>query len=578
MLAAGIFGLVAIGSLIGNSYFLFFQPAPKPGGEYSEGFVGTPKLLNPVLAAANDVDADITPLLFCSLFARQGTEVVPDIITRYEVSPDGKQYTVVLKPDIRWHDGEALTVDDVLFTFDLIRDPDVGSPLFKTFSGVAAQAIDDRTIQFTLTKPFAPFLSTLTFGILPEQHWGMVQSASLKLAELNLKPIGCGPFQFQSLKKDKQGNIRSLTLAAFPQYHAGRPYFDTVVAKFYPDTQSAVAAVVNKNIMALGGISATNRPELAAITNHGWLYYPLNVPQYTAIFFNQSRSGALVELPVRQALYQALDRQQLVYTVLDGGAEVIAGPFLPDAIGYTPDVPQYSFDAIAATAALDTAGWKGVTPNEFITLQREVEKAQTPEGQEFVDRSDEVRLAELNGQEYFRAKKGQLLEIELTIVDQPENQAVAKAIQADWQAIGVRTIIRAVSPEQVRREVIKPRAYQALLYGEILGTDPDPFSFWHSSQAADPGVNLALWQNRKADKLLEDARTATDSAVRQEKYEEFQDILLTDLPALFLYRPFYPYWVNKEVKGVNVQSIAVPSDRLSDLASRYLYTRRVWPK
>lgn len=578
MLVAGILGLAAIGSLVGNGYFFFLQPVPKPGGEYSEGFVGTPKLLNPVLAAANDVDADITPLLFCSLLKRQGTEVVPDIITRYEVSPDGKQYTVVLKPDIRWHDGEALTVDDVLFTFDLIRDPEVGSPLFKTFSGVTAQAVDDRTIQFTLAKPFAPFLSTLTFGILPERHWGIVPAASLKLAELNLKPIGCGPFGFQSLKKDKQGNIRSLTLAAFSQYHAGRPYFDTVIAKFYPDTQSAVAAVVNKNVMTLGGVSAINRPELAAVTSHGWAYYPLNVPQYTAIFFNQSRSGALAELPVRQALYRALNRPQLVQAVLGGGAEVIAGPFLPDAIGYTPDVPQYVFDQSAATAALDNAGWKGLTPNEYIALQRENEKAQTPAGQEFVDRSDAERLAELNGQEYFRAKKGQPLEIELTIVDQLENQAVAKAIQTDWQAIGVRTVIRSVSPEQVRREVLKPRAYQALLYGEILGTDPDPFPFWHSSQAADPGVNLALWQNRKADKLLEDARTATDPAVRQEKYKTFQDILLTELPALFLYRPLYSYWVNKDVNGVNVKSIAVPSDRLSDLSQRYLYTRRVWPK
>lgn len=575
---AGGLAIIALGFWVVNGYFFWLQPVPQSGGEYSEGFVGAPKLLNPVLAAANDVDADITPLLFCSLFQRQGTEVVPDIVNRYEVTADGKQYTVVLKPDIRWHDGEALTVDDILFTFDLIRDTDVGSPLFKAFSGVSAQAVDDRTVQFTLAKPFAPFLSTLTFGILPERHWGMVQPAALKLAELNLKPIGCGPFRFQSLKKDKQGNIRSLTLVAFDQYHAGRPYFDTVVAKFYPDTQSAVAAVVNKNVMALGGVSAVNRPELTELTSRGWSYHLLTVPQYTAIFFNQSRSGALTELPVRQALYRALDRQRLAQKVLAGDAAVLAGPFLPDVVGYTPDVPQYPFDAAAATTALDAAGWRAVSPNEFIALARTQEQQQTPAGQEFVDRSDQERLAELSGQEYFRVKQGQPLTIELTIVDQPENQAVAAAIQTDWQAVGVRTIIRSVSPEQVRREVLKPRAYQALLYSEILGADPDPFPFWHSSQAADPGVNLALWQNRKADKLLEDARTATDPAVRQDKYESFQTILLTELPALFLYRPLYPYWVNRDVRGVRVTSIAVPADRLGDLVTRYLNVKRIWPQ
>jgi len=136
--------------------------------------------------------------------------------------------------------------------------------------------------------------------------------------------------------------------------------------------------------------------------------------------------------------------------------------------------------------------------------------------------------------------------------------------------------IKNVSRSELQNNYIRPRNYEALLFGEVLNYNPDPFAFWHSSQKKDPGLNLSLYDNAEVDKLLEEARQETDRNIRAEKYRKFQELVIEDVPAIFLYSPDYLYIQNKSVNGVELKNIVIPADRFNGIENWYIKTERVW--
>jgi peptide/nickel transport system substrate-binding protein len=175
-------------------------------------------------------------------------------------------------------------------------------------------------------------------------------------------------------------------------------------------------------------------------------------------------------------------------------------------------------------------------------------------------------------------KDGKYLIINLTTVETEENIVIANRIKEYWEKIGVKTFLNIVSPVEIQSEVIVPRKYEVLLYGQILGNDPDSYVFWHSTQASENGLNLSNYKNKDLDKILEEARLSTDINIRKEKYFEFQKIIIDDLPAIFLYSPFYTYVQNKKIKSFDITSILMPRDRFSNISNWYIKTgkRIVW--
>ena len=145
------------------------------------------------------------------------------------------------------------------------------------------------------------------------------------------------------------------------------------------------------------------------------------------------------------------------------------------------------------------------------------------------------------------------------------------------EAAGIGITITTYPISQLTQEFIKPRNYEMLLFGEVLGKIPDPFPFWHSSQIKDPGLNLTKYENKKADGLLETARVSLDEATRAQKYRDFQDILIADAPAVFLYRPDYVYFVDKKIGGgVGTEMIVDPSERFANIENWYAKQKRSW--
>ncbi|MFA5187736.1 MAG: ABC transporter substrate-binding protein [Patescibacteria group bacterium] len=533
-------GLVII-CLIVLFYFNFYtklKTVPKDGGEFTEGLIGSPLYLNPILAQSNtDADLDLTRLIFSGLLKyNENLELVPDLAEKYEISSDQKIYTFYLKKNVKWHDGENLTASDVVFTFNSILNPDFKSPLYRSFAGSNAEKIDDYTVKFTLQEPYAAFLNLLTVGIIPQHLWYDIPPINAKLAVLNQKPIGSGPYKFKSLVKEKTGMIKIYTLEKNKDYYGKVPYINKILLKFYPDYENAITALTNKEIDNLSYLPKEYYNKFSNKRDINLL--DLKLSQYTAVFFNKKNNTLLEDKKIKEALSYAIDKNKIIDDVLQGQGQVLDGPILPGFLGYNADITKYGYNPQKAIELLVSDGW---------TLAGEIFK-----------------------------KKDQELKITLTTIEQTDNIKIANLLKEFWTSIGVNVEIQTIPRDKIEDDIIKPRNYQALLYGEIVGSDPDLFPFWHSSQKDTAGVNLANYANRQADVLLEEARLNSDPKVRAQKYQEFQNILIGDLPAVFLFQPTYIYPLTKKIKGVGAQNISVPADRFINIENWYLKTKKTF--
>jgi peptide/nickel transport system substrate-binding protein len=520
-----------------NSFYLHFTKAvPKAGGEYVEGIVGQPLYINPLISQTSEADSDLAQLIYSGLFKfDKDGNVVPDLAQDYSVSDDQKEYTVYLRKDATWHDGEALTAQDVFFTYNILLDSTYKSPLRQSLQGVDISMTDDYTIVFSLKNPYVGFLDNLTVGILPKHIWENIAPEKFALAEYNLHPVGSGPYSFSDLQKDSGGNILTLKLAAFKNYYDGKPYVSKLTFNFYPDDSGLIDAYNKKEIMGMGSIPPQNIKDIKNVKSTN--VHQLMMPRYFSVFFNQTKSVALATDAVRKALNLSVNRQEIINNVLYGKGVAIASPFFPQMIGYSEQSTQMNVDE--ANKILDEAGW-------------------------VLDKNENIR------------KKGSAnLEFELVTADWPELVQTADLLKQQWEKVGAKIDVKVLTVSDLQQNYIRTREYDSLLFGQAISFNPDLYSFWHSSQKHDPGLNLSLFDNKDADSLLENVRQETDLAKRIEDYQKFQTILAQEVPAVFLYSRYYLYPVNTSVQGIDAQSINNPQQRFVDVNKWFVKTKRV---
>lgn len=544
LVAALSVALLSLASL-GGWYVAAHQvDIPAVGGEYTEALIGEPQFVNPLYASASDVDADLTRLVYSGLLTWDPDQgLVNDLAESVQVSEDSKTYTVAIREDAKFHNGENVRAADVIFTIEAIQDPQYRSPLAVSFHGVTVSQVDEKTVAFALEQPFAPFLSTLTVGILPAGVWGNIEPRNAPLASRNLEPVGSGPYRFAEFAKDKSGNILSYTLERNPSYYGDTARIDRLTFKFYASTTEAVHALENKNVEGASFVPADLEEEVERLRSVS-LLHP-DIPREVALYFNQSAYEPLKDKAVRTAIAQAIDKQAVVTEALGGNGRVIDAPILPGMLGEHPDVAKVAYDAAAAGATLEEAGYKLAEG----TTVRGLKKAPTDGS------ANELTLT-------------------ITTVQSPEFVRAAEVIVAQLAAAGIKAELSPVDSATFFSSVIQPKAYQVLLTGTLLGIDPDPYPFWHSSQTRPGGLNLALYSNRNADTLLEAARNTTNSEERAQKYREFQDMLAADVPAVFLYQSTYAYAISDKIKNANVDRIVSPADRFAKVTEWYIKTKK----
>jgi len=537
--------LTAIVFLVASLSFLWYRfytnnlsLVPDYGGEYVEGMVGAPQYINPLHASLSSVDAAISRLIYSSLFTRdKNGDLINDLAESTEVSADGKSYTIKITDQARWHSNEKVTADDVVFTFNTIQDAQFKSPLRFNFQGIRIEKIDDYTVRFNLEQAYAPFKELLTFGIMPKSLWQDISPFAFNLAEFNLKPIGSGPYQFQSLIKDKNGNIKTYTLIANNNYYRGRPYLEKIICRFFVDQTEAINVLNNGKLDGLGYLTWAEKKSVA--TANSFYFHELNMPQYNALFFNLSQEDdRLSKLKFRQALTMITDREKIKQQVYGSGPQIINSPILPGST-YSPTAKAPAFDLSGASKIFEELGWK---PSEE------------------VDESGKTWLKKAN----------QSLSLTITLPDTEELVAIAEVIKQQWEDFGIKTELEIVSKKDLNANTIKSRTFSILLYNVAVSHDPDPYPVWHSSQATANGFNLSGYKNTKVDKLLTDARAELDQTKRQQAYQEFEDLLTADYPAIFLFNQSYIYPQNKKIKGFDLVSIDSPEDRFNNVVNWHL--------
>lgn len=524
-----------IGYVDRNSHLL-----PQGGGTYTEAAVGQPRHINPVLAGANDLDLDIANLVYSGLFKLNGNlELIPDLAREYSVSEDGTQYTIHLRNDVKWHDGQPFTAQDVLFTVRSIQTPDYGSPLETSFQGVTVEKTDDYTVIFKLKQPYAPFLTNLTVGIVPEHVWETIAPKNAALAEQMLKPIGTGPFKFAELAtRRKTGEITTFRLIRHEEYYGQRPYLDQFVFQFYPTHEEATGALTAGSVDGVGFVPLSSAADVSSKTSLE--IERLLLPQYFALFFNEIKNDILGDTGIRSALALAVDRQTITEKALDGEAQPLHVPIPPSLFNAGNEIDPPTYNPEVAKQNLDEANW-----------------------------NDE------NG-DGIREKDGKELRVTITTTDWPEFVKTAELIKEQWEDIGVGVEIESYSAGIIQQTVVGPRDYQILLYGEILPADPDPYPFWHSTQTRSPGLNLALFKDQEVDRLLEEARKTINKDERRDKYIEFQKRFFDLTPAIILYQPYYLYAHDSHVRGAEMQQVNLPAGRFNDVENWHVNVKRVW--
>lgn len=623
-----------------NFYLNSTKIAPGYGGTYTEGVVGQPRFINPIYGETNDVDRTLIDLIYSGLmtYDKDG-KIVNDLVDNYKISDDGEVYTFQLKNNLYWQDGLPLTADDVIYTIKTIQNSDYKSPLRANWLNVEAEKISDNSFTFTLSSPYSSFLENCTVKIIPSHIWKNVLPENSTLSSYNLQPVGSGPYALSNIEQNSTGFIKGLTLVANHKYYNKLPYISNVYFQFFSSKDDLIKAANQKTIDGFS-ITALddNQAFVEKQIRQGWAsnekfsVYSFSMPRYFAVFFNTQSSKILSDSNIAKALNYSVNKQELVQKIEDSFKEkisVVNSPLLPDYFGYSEPEVNYAFNLDEANKLLDKSGYKDSGNGQRAKantkkpafqfrsyLKTGSSGSEVTELQGCLARLDESFKTLLQGEtggKYGKGTEGAVdafqkkylpdvpstgevgagtrkklnelclvqqnnsvpLQFTLTTINQPQTVETANLLKDYWAKVGVTVQVNAIELSELK-DVIKNRDYDALLYGEALGSEPDLYPFWHSSQINDPGLNLSEYQNKNVDQLLKDIRTSLDEETKTQKYEQLQNLLLSDAPALFLYNPSYIYWVSEKIKGVDTSKIVDPAKRFENVTNWYIQTKRVF--
>jgi peptide/nickel transport system substrate-binding protein len=535
-----IFFVGSLGVLVWRLNQNFIVTVPTEGGSLTEGVIGPARFVNPLLAVS-DADRDLTSLVYSGL-VRVGPKgnFIPDLAKSYEVSEDKLTYTFHLKDNLRFHDGAPLTADDVRFTIEKAMDPAVKSAKRANWNGVSIEQPGPKTIQLTLKKPYPAFLENATLGVLPSHLWQNTSAESFPLHEQNLEAIGSGPYKLSKITKDSNGIPTAYELKAFSDFALGKPRLEKITIGFYKNEEELVEAYKNGQIDSLGSLSPALVKELEESDQR---VVKSTLPRVFAVFFNQNHNPVFLDATVRKALNLAVPRQEIVENIFHGYAEPLEGIFTS-----TNDEPTKT-DLVAAKKMLTDAGWK---LNDQGVMQKTTKASKD------------------------KPAATQVLTFSLATSNIEELKQIAEKLKANWTALGAKVEIEIYESNDLNQNVIKPRKYDALLFGEVMGRDSNPYPFWHSSQRTDPGLNIAMYTNAKVDRLLEEARQTSGLEERNKKYFEAETEIKKDQPVAFIYSPYFLYLLPRNIMGVSLPTLTNPAERFVNIHKWYVRTDKVW--
>ncbi|HYZ00438.1 MAG TPA: ABC transporter substrate-binding protein [Candidatus Binatia bacterium] len=511
------------------------RAVPAAGGSVTEALAGPVGPLNPLLEAA-DNEADVDGLIYEGLTTVDANQNAAPLLARsWSVSSDGLTYTVNLRTGVRWADGRPFTADDVVFTYRLLQTPEHRQAGTEFWRQIGVDEMGPDVVRFTLKGPSASFPFALRHGIIPQHVFANVPLGRMASdPHSNAAAFGTGPFRVSSIGADR----RTITLERNPHARQ-RPYLDRFVFKVYGGLPDALRAAGQGSVDTLGalqppGISTLEQTPNLAVQEHRTF-------TTAGVFFGLTNANAAYfgDASVRLALVRAVDRQAIVSGTLQGHGQPAPGPIPPGSWAYrASEAGKYGYDPAAAREALTRAGWQ-------------------------VDQRTGIR-----------ARNGVPLSVTLDTPDTYPYVQVAQAVSRQLRAVGVDAKVAPLPTTTVIQRLVD-RNYQLALATLDCGPDPDQFVYWHSNQPGGALNFSSPMPSHQAliDKDLEDGRAAPARQTRLADYADVQGLLSDGAPAIFLVSLTYTYAVSKRLKGVRINPVIGPGDRLQHASGWYVETR-----
>jgi len=486
--------------------------APAHGDTFIEATIGDIAGLIPNITS-DGASHDVGNMIYDGLVkADKDLNYVGAMAESWEFSPDCLELTWKLRRDIKWHDGHPFTAEDVLFTYQAMINPKTPTAYKEDFLAVkSAVVIDPYTFRVRYERPLAKAVQSWAMWMLPKHLLEKyVADGKLKESPENSRPVGTGPYRFQEWKSGEK-----VVLVSNNEYYDGRPYLGRVVYRVIPNQGTIFLELKAKGVdlASLTAIQYARQTEYPAFRKAFRKYrYPSSA--YTYFGFNL-KDPRFADRRVRQAFAHAIDKQELMEGVLMGLAREATGPIRPGSWAYTNKVTRYDYSPAKAKALLAEAGWKD------------------------------------NGDGVLRDKDGKAFSFTIrTNQGNEERKKVAEILQQRLAAIGVKTEIQVIEWASFIKEFIKKKRFEAVVLGWGVGTDPDQYGVWHSSQMGPDQLNQISYANPEVDRLLEEGRASCHQQERIKYYHRLQEVLAEDQPLVFLYfRDALPV-VSSRVQGI----------------------------
>ncbi|MDD5680266.1 MAG: peptide-binding protein [Candidatus Omnitrophica bacterium] len=498
--------------------FLFMSPAnvfsaektsPRSGDAYVTGEIADARNLIPFLAT-DTASSGITSLVFNGLTkVDRDLNIIGDIARRWDISEDGTEITFFLKKNVRWHDGVPLTARDVKFTFETILDPKSTCPYSSDFMDIESiDVIDDYTVRFRYSKPYAPALSKLGMSVVPEH---LLRGEDLVKTKFKREPVGCGPYIFKEWRTDQY-----IILDNNKEYFEHQPYINRCVTRVIPDMSVQYLELITGGIdsMGLTPYQYFYRTDTKAFKDKYNKYKYLS-RSYSYIGYNLS-DPLFQDKRVRQALSYAVDKSTIITGVLMGLGEHCTGPFFRGTPYYSEKAAAYDYDKEKALALLKDAGWADT------------------DGDGILDKDGKP----------FRFKL-------ITNQGNKDREDIATVVQRQWREIGVVADVQIIAWAAFLNEFVDKKNFQAVILGWTLPLDPDCYVVWHSASTKEGGFNFVSYKNENVDALIEEGRRTFDKAKRIEIYRKIHETIADDAPYTFLYFPYATVAISNRFEGID---------------------------
>lgn len=516
-----------------KSYIRMTEEIPQEGGTYIEGILGQPKIINPLFSPSNPVDRIISSLIYSGLTKiDKNGNIAPDLAETWSMSEDQKKYTFKLRKNLKWHNGEPLLSNDIRYTIFVIQDPDYIGPLKNQWKNIQVETPDELTVTFQLENPSSIFLHNTTLGIIPEHIWAEHEISDLPFLEKNLSPVGSNSYKFSEIKTDKEGLIKNILLEKNNDYYSEKPKINNLLFKFYKNNENIFKALKEKEILATSDIPPENYNVVRDMERIKTFSYTL--PNYKALFINSAKNPYLENISFKTALELSINKEKIVNEKLNGFAVITDGIYPKN--------------------------------NELI---KNIEKSK--------EILKNLKLKDNNNDGYLD-KNGQNITVKLSVLQDRESLTVAESIKEDFKQIGINLDIEQKNQMEIERDVIKPRNYEILFFGQNIGLDEDLYAFWHSSQTKDPGLNLTNISSKRIDILLENNKNLIDRNKKSEVNTKIEEAIKQEKAAIFLYSNIFKFTLDKKIKNVKKHYLAFPEHKYIGIENWYIKHKRVFKK